>query len=826
MPRALLVTALIACYWPSCALQAQDEPTKSTPPQTPDNASIDGEAVVTGKVDVQPLARDEEIEARLSQILKSTEWFSNATVDAENGVVFIQGETSQQQYKEWATKLAQQTQDVVAVVNRVDVVSGPIWNFTPAYTQLHTLWRSTIQSLPLVVVGIVILFLTFLATRLSSRLARSILSRQIENQLLRDVAAKAIAIPVFLVGLYIVLHVAGLTRLALTVLGGTGLAGLIIGIAFRDIAENFLASLLISVQNPFRTGDLIKVNEHLGIVQKVTTRGTLLMAYDGTYIQIPNSIVYKNIILNYTANSSTRLDFAIGIGYDVAIAKAQEVAQSALLRHPTVLNDPEPMVLVESLGAATVNIRVYFWINSQEHSPPRVISSAIRLVKRAFVKENISLPDEAREVVFPNGVPIQTMDMEAAKKDTTESSSRETFFEEEPDEVSTPAEGNLRSEKQDVEAQAETAREPEEGTDLLRDSTMSWMDDFKSFVLRGNLVDLAVGFTVGAAFSTVAKSLVNDLLMPPIGLALGGVDFSDLFITLKSGPENEGPYRSLADATAAGAVTLNYGQFANSVLSLLIVALAMFILIRIFMRIEQDGGQDAQRQLLEFVSDQASPSLADRVGTTLNEVQANAALNGPIGLISLLVTAVMIFAQFENAFDQIWNVDRSGKKGIVSKAKQVVWYRMRAFLMLLGAGALVMVTFFAGIAVTGASSLGDEFLHLPRTFWTALQLVVTLALNWGMFTLIYRILPKVPVRWSEAARGGLLASITWEIGRQILAALVIGNKYNAYGVVGAFIAIMLWVYYAMAVIFFCAEYVQVICNSYESGDAETEGNAA
>ena len=121
---------------------------------------------------------------------------------------------------------------------------------------------------------------------------------------------------------------------------------------------------------------------------------------------------------------------------------------------------------------------------------------------------------------------------------------------------------------------------------------MSWMDDFKSFVLRGNLVDLAVGFTVGAAFSTVAKSLVNDLLMPPIGLALGGVDFSDLFITLKSGPENEGPYRSLADATAAGAVTLNYGQFANSVLSLLIVALAMFILIRIFMRIEQAFDQE------------------------------------------------------------------------------------------------------------------------------------------------------------------------------------------------------------------------------------------
>lgn len=125
---------------------------------------------------------------------------------------------------------------------------------------------------------------------------------------------------------------------------------------------------------------------------------------------------------------------------------------------------------------------------------------------------------------------------------------------------------------------------------------MSWMDDFKTFVLRGNLVDLAVGFTVGAAFSTVAKSLVNDLLMPPIGLALGGVDFSDLFITLKQGTQAEGPYQTLAEATAAGAVTLNYGQFANTVLALVIVALAMFILIRMFMRIEQafDGDDTSE----------------------------------------------------------------------------------------------------------------------------------------------------------------------------------------------------------------------------------------
>lgn len=226
-------------------------------------------------------------------------------------------------------------------------------------------------------------------------------------------------------------------------------------------------------------------------------------------------------------------------------------------------------------------------------------------------------------------------------------------------------------------------------------------------------------------------------------------------------------------------------------------------------------GQDAQEQLLDFVSEQASPSLAERVAVTLNNVQAKASLNGPLGLISLLITAVLIFSQFENAFDQIWNIDRSGKKSIVSKAKQIVWHRLRAFFMLLGVGGLVLLTFIAGIAITGVSSLGDDLLPLPKVFWSAVQLIVTLALNWIMFTLIYRILPKVPVPWSAAAQGGLLASITWEVGRQILAAMVIGNKYSAYGVVGAFIAIMLWVYYAMAVIFLCAEYVQVICSESE-----------
>ncbi len=104
--------------------------------------------------------------------------------------------------------------------------------------------------------------------------------------------------------------------------------------------------------------------------------------------------------------------------------------------------------------------------------------------------------------------------------------------------------------------------------------------EFKEFAMRGNVVDMAVGIIIGGAFGTIVKSLVDDVLMPPIGLLLGGVDFSNLFLVLKSGAANPGPYAALADAQAAGAVSINYGLFMNRVISFLIVAFAVFLLIR------------------------------------------------------------------------------------------------------------------------------------------------------------------------------------------------------------------------------------------------------
>jgi len=111
--------------------------------------------------------------------------------------------------------------------------------------------------------------------------------------------------------------------------------------------------------------------------------------------------------------------------------------------------------------------------------------------------------------------------------------------------------------------------------------------EFREFAMRGNVVDMAVGIIIGGAFGTIVKSLVDDVIMPPIGLLLGNVDFTNLFVVLKQGTKALPPYTNLAEAHAAGAVTLNYGQFINNVVSFIIVAFAVFMLVRTMNRLQK-----------------------------------------------------------------------------------------------------------------------------------------------------------------------------------------------------------------------------------------------
>ncbi|TVQ61829.1 MAG: BON domain-containing protein [Phycisphaerales bacterium] len=464
---ALLLVLALSHVVASGVARAQPVPSEQPPParSTPADDEV---SPVVARVDVEPVARDDQIRDRLERILIATGWFDDPRVRVEEGVVFISGRAETEELRTWAGNLARNTQGVAAVANQISV-KETIWDPRRAQSGVASLVRDIVRSLPVLVVALVILSFFAVAAWVITRGVRNVLTRRIHSRLLRGLFARGAGVVVMVAGLYIVLRIAGLTQLALTIIGGTGLIGLAVGIAFRDITENYLASIFLSLQRPFYNGDLVEIAGVTGFVRQLNVRTTILLALDGTLIQLPNATVYKSSIRNFSSTPNLRVDFAVGIGYDDRIDEAQEVALGVLAEHPAVLEDPEPWVLAEELGSATVTLRVFFWVNGLEHSRFKVRSSVIRLIKRSFQDHGISMPDEAREVIFPQGVPV-TMHTETpggAQPDATVPAQVQRI-DRTPEAVVTPAEGGLSSEAETIEEQARQVRQPDEQEDLLR----------------------------------------------------------------------------------------------------------------------------------------------------------------------------------------------------------------------------------------------------------------------------------------------------------------------------------------------------------------------
>lgn len=401
-------------------------------------------AEVADKVQVIPENSDARIANRISEIMKATGWFQSTEVTVEDGVVFLSGVAGTQKQKEWAEKTAMRTSDVVAVVDRITLRKRPLFDWQPAINSLRTMLQDFVAEMPLFLVALFVTLLGFFVANLAARISRRVYSGG-ESKLLRQVVASVVWVVVFLIAVFIALRISDLTKLASTLLGGTGLVGLALGFAFRDIAENFLSSLLLSIHSPFGVGDLIEVDGTTGFVRKVTTRATVLATFDGSQVQIPNSTIYKGKITNYTATPLRRQNFKIGIGYHDSASQAQDLIMQVLRDHPAVEQEPAPTVVVESLGTSTVNLNCMYWFNQREHSGLKVGSALIRRTKQVLMDAKITLPDEARELVFPASVPIQILSENVAPPTIVEPPARAS------ESQHTTGEGDLHSEDEDVQ---------------------------------------------------------------------------------------------------------------------------------------------------------------------------------------------------------------------------------------------------------------------------------------------------------------------------------------------------------------------------------------
>lgn len=269
---------------------------------------------------------------------------------------------------------------------------GSFWEELQKTLSAH--WHSFVRALPnLVLATLVFLVFALLVNRLVQTAYRK-LSGKAADLLFTRFIGRIIKLAVYLVALLLCLRIVGLTGIAGGLLAGAGVSAFIIGFAFKDIAENFLAGIILAFNRPFSLNDAIKIKEYIGKVDALNFRTTHLKTFDEKDVFIPNSIILKEVVTNLTRDGLLRLDFVVGIAYEDNVADAVALIVKTVAAQPEVLQDKEPFTVAEELATNTVNLRVFFWVSTDDYRKGVLItkSNVVAAVKAALVDAGFTLP--------------------------------------------------------------------------------------------------------------------------------------------------------------------------------------------------------------------------------------------------------------------------------------------------------------------------------------------------------------------------------------------------------------------------------------------------
>jgi len=227
------------------------------------------------------------------------------------------------------------------------------------------------------------------------------------------------------------------------------------------------------------------------------------------------------------------------------------------------------------------------------------------------------------------------------------------------------------------------------------------------------------------------------------------------------------------------------------------------------------SAQNVQTQLIEFLSHNTNPSLANEVDKLVGQLRDRAFGYSPWVWLTFLVGAIGIFSQLEAAFDRLWHDTTPHEHGIWGTVQNALWNRLKAFLTLIGLGFLIIVSFVIGLVFTAVRTWAEDISWAEQlvgngSFWHWSQLALSVALNALVLSLVFKMIPRARVRYLHSVCVGILIAIVWQLGSQVVSRFIVGGNYSAYGVVGSFIAMMLWVYYASILLLFGAQMVQVL----------------
>ena len=361
---------------------------------------ISGESTNNAQIETTPTPlKDNDIQQRISGIFSEIDGLQAVSVSVNQGVVTLTGETPNEKKAQQAINLTNRLTDVVTVEDRINRTLDVQDNVSTVYQSLKAQTKNLVKALPLLLVGIVLFALvTWFGSWLSNR--QKMWQRLTPNPFVAELLAQTVKVIFIIFGLILALSLIGAETILGTLLGGAGVIGIAVGFAVKDTIENYIASLMLSIRQPFRARDHILINNQEGIVVRLTSRATILMTLDGNQLRIPNAEVFKATILNYTKNPERRFTFELGVDANDDPLAAIKVGIDAICQLGFALDKPKVTAVIKEVGESNIVLQFQVWVNQLEADFSKARSIAIRETKHALEDEGFTLPEPIYQLRF------------------------------------------------------------------------------------------------------------------------------------------------------------------------------------------------------------------------------------------------------------------------------------------------------------------------------------------------------------------------------------------------------------------------------------------
>jgi small-conductance mechanosensitive channel len=340
---------------------------------------------------------DEGILERIEATFGKLERFKDVDAQVETGIVILSGEVFSVDAMGEAEQLARRVEGVVTVENKIKVAHNLSRRLQATGAQLREMLFGFAAFMPLLLVAVLVLVIFWLLGKYFA-CWDWLFYKLSSNEFVRDLLRQVVRFGFLVLGLGIALQLLDAVRIVSAVLGTAGIVGLVLGLAFRDIAENYVAGVLLSLRQPFLPHDIVLIEGHEGKILRLTSRATVLLTWDGSHVRIPNATVYKTIVRNFSRNPHRRFDFTVSAGYDADLARTMEIGVDAMRETPGVVDVPPAEAWLDEVADSTVTVHFFGWINQRDSSYPKVKSEAMRRTLLALQEAGVSMPEPTYRV--------------------------------------------------------------------------------------------------------------------------------------------------------------------------------------------------------------------------------------------------------------------------------------------------------------------------------------------------------------------------------------------------------------------------------------------